>query len=123
MDDWAPDGIQPPMAYVAEERLWAPEQHGDGGSWLDTYGDERFMHGWDDVLFLGRDARGDLVPTRLMRTKFNVARRVVYAAGEEETEEEESTDEDGDGSGGRDRPMGGGGKGPIIPGIDMSSLE
>ena len=112
---------------------------------VQVYGNEELQHPYSYVLFLGVDARGDMLPCRQLRDKYNVPRRDVYAPGQEEDEEgggdeEEGGDGGGGGSsggrGGDDEPKGegsssssGNGSGSTpsgqktIPGIDMSSLQ
>jgi len=86
-----------------------------------VYGTEELQHPYSYVLFLGADARGDLLPCRQLRDKYSQARRDVYRPGED-------GGEGGEGGGGDDAGGGGGGGGgkgpggPKIPGIDMSSL-
>jgi hypothetical protein len=84
---------------------------------LQVYGPEELQHPYGYVLFLGADARGDLLPCRQLRDKFSQPRRDVRRPGTED-EGGEGEGEGGGGEGGG----GGGGKGPKIPGIDMSSL-
>ncbi|GBG00504.1 hypothetical protein Rsub_13266 [Raphidocelis subcapitata] len=118
--DWAFDATQPPVAYVAQELLAAPELTDDGTSWGEVYGEDELQHPYSYVLFLGADARGDLVPCRQMRDKYGAPRRDVRRPG---TEEEEEGEEGGGGAGGGGGDAGGQGPGgPKIPGIDMSSL-
>ncbi len=129
MRDWEFDASQPPVAYVAEQLLFAPElAEGDGAgcglSWLEVYGPQELQHPYAYVLFLGPDARGDLLPCRQLRDKYNAPRRDVYAPGAEGGEEEGSGGgEDGSGGGGGGQGGSGGGGGISIPGVDMSSLQ
>eukprot|EP00878_Enallax_costatus_P002909 GHUV01003103.1.p1 GENE.GHUV01003103.1~~GHUV01003103.1.p1 ORF type:complete len:415 (+),score=115.19 GHUV01003103.1:208-1452(+) len=114
VSDWSYDAAQPPVAYVAQELLATPELDDDGTSWSEVYGPDPLQHPYSYVLFLGQDARGDMLPCRQLRSKYNARRRDVYRPGTEEND----ADDDNSGGGG-----GGGGKGPIIPGIDMTSLQ
>ncbi|GFR46804.1 hypothetical protein Agub_g8437, partial [Astrephomene gubernaculifera] len=98
--DWEYDAHLPPVAYVAEELLTAPElesseggvrggtssssrSSGGGRSWSEVYGSDPLQHPYMYILFLGVDGRGDCVPCRQLRDKYNVARRDVYRPGEE----------------------------------------
>ncbi|MEW5316228.1 MAG: hypothetical protein WDW38_007609 [Sanguina aurantia] len=93
--DWASDE-QVPVAYVAEELLSAPELDTDEPqSWLERWGPEPMLHPYMYILYLGQDARGDYLPCRQLRDKYNARRRDVYAPGEN-GEEEPETGEDGD---------------------------
>ena len=120
--DWRFDAAQPPVAYAAQELLAAPELVDDGASWSEVYGPGELQHPYSYILFLGQDARGDLLPCRQLRGKYSAPRRDVRRPGSEE--EEGSDDEGGGGGGGGEGGGGGGGggRGPKIPGIDMSSL-
>ncbi|KAG1670018.1 hypothetical protein FOA52_011174 [Chlamydomonas sp. UWO 241] len=83
--DWSMDmdtGM-PPVAYVAEELLTCPEIGSPPLSWVEAHGDDAFEHAFSSVLFLGADGRGDYIPCRHLRNKFNVQRRDVYKPGED----------------------------------------
>lgn len=96
-----------------------------------VYGPDALQHPYSYVLFLGQDARGDMVPCRQLRDKYGARRRDVYKPGSEPKDDEDDDSEGGGGSGGGGG--GGGGSGPggggggsgriKIPGIDMSSLD
>ncbi|KAI8477009.1 MAG: hypothetical protein J3K34DRAFT_498324 [Monoraphidium minutum] len=145
--DWEFDAAQPPVAYVAQELLAAPELLDDGASWGEVYGTEELQHPYGYILFLGADARGDMLPCRRgaaqrrargsalalarpLRTirvpgcRTPAQLRDKYSQARRDvfrpgTEDSDDGDDDAGGGGG------GGGKGPggpKIPGIDMSSL-
>lgn len=82
--DWKYDANNPPVAYVAEERLTCPEVEGKG-TWRTEFGDDAFEHPYAYCLFLGADGSGDYVPCRQLRNKYNIQRRDVYAPGEEDS--------------------------------------
>lgn len=100
-----------------------------------VYGTESLQHPYSYVLFLGQDARGDMLPCRQLRDKYGARRRDVYKPGSEPSEEGEGDEEGGDGEGRGGGGGGNGGAGPkgsgggggggrvVIPGIDMSSLD
>jgi hypothetical protein len=97
---------------------------------LQVYGPDALQHPYSYVLFLGQDARGDMIPCRQLRDKYGARRRDVYKPGSEPKEGDDDGDELGEGGGGGEGPgpkeggPGGGGSGRvIIPGIDMSSLD
>jgi hypothetical protein len=90
--DWKYDAAQPPVAYVAQELLTAPELEDDGAAWSQVYGTDPLQHPYSYVLFLGQDARGDLLPCRQLRDKYSARRRDVHPPGDEE----EKGDDDGD---------------------------
>lgn len=119
--DWdVDDDLQPPVAYVAEELLTCPELE-DGRSWREVYGlEDELAHPYSYILFLGRDARGDLIPCRQLRDKYNVPRRDVRSpvpGGGKDDDEEEGP------SGKPDAPGGGGGGPTKVPDSDMGSLQ
>jgi hypothetical protein len=90
-----------------------------------VYGTESLQHPYSYVLFLGQDARGDMLPCRQLRDKYGARRRDVYKPGTEPSDEDSQGDGEGGGGSGGGGPKGsgsGGGK-VIIPGIDMSSLD
>lgn len=97
------------------------------------YGPDALQHPYSYVLFLGQDARGDMIPCRQLRDKYGARRRDVYKPGTEPSEDggadDDSADDGGGGGGSGGGPRdggsgGGGGGGKIrIPGIDMSSLD
>lgn len=120
--DWDFDASQPPVAYAAEEMLTCPELEQEGMTWTQVYGaGDDLQHPYSYVLFLGADARGDMLPCRQLRDKYGVKRRDVYRPGTQTDESgDDNTDADDEqrGSGDDSNP-----KGPRIPGIDMSSLQ
>lgn len=146
--DWDQDLDQPPVAYVAEELLSAPEvrrpadcsyQHALGSrmdgyqrgfrsvlgrtacvegaccykepvhcadgrcgcwcalqapsTWVQEYGEDPLQHPYNYMVFLGRDAAGDMMPSRSLRDKYSAQRRDVYPPG---TAEEDDDDQDYD---------------------------
>ncbi len=54
----------PPMAYLPESQLTAPELKEDGQAWIQVYGEDELDHPFSHILFLGRDARGDYLPCK-----------------------------------------------------------
>mmetsp|Transcript_25874 Transcript_25874/g.66704 ORF Transcript_25874/g.66704 Transcript_25874/m.66704 type:complete len:499 (+) Transcript_25874:102-1598(+) len=135
--DWSFDYTLPPVAYVAEDFLWAPEQGGPEGmealqaaqpgpgsegstapstsssssssstasggsqegpkigepmSWVERFGEGTFKHPYEYMLFLGQDARGDYIPCKQLRDRYNVQRRDVWAPGDDGTEDDEDDD-------------------------------
>jgi hypothetical protein len=94
-----------------------------------VYGSEKFVHPYNKLVLFGQDARGDMLPCRQLREKYSVPRKDVYPPGEEEGAQKEGEGGDDDSSSSSSSSSGGGGggggkppRGPIIPGIDMSSL-
>ena len=63
MRDWG-GGDEPPAAYVAEEWLSAPSLEDANATWLEAHGKDELQHPFAYVLFLGTDARGDMIPCR-----------------------------------------------------------
>jgi hemimethylated DNA binding protein len=130
--DWPPDPAQPPVAYVADAMLSAPERDEPGSTWIEAYGGEgqqgggvaafggasrgggqedededgAFRHPYAYVLFLGQDAAGDLLPCRQLRDRYNQQRRDVWRPGAKKDEEDEEEDDDRP-----PPPLGGGGDG------------
>lgn len=94
--DWPPNEEAPPIAYVAEELLEAPEEP---STWLSEFGGEPLQHPYKNLLFLGVDGQGDLLPVKQLREKFCVARRNVYAPGEEEAASKDEDEDEGKGKG------------------------
>ncbi|KAF5827961.1 Hemimethylated DNA-binding protein YccV like-domain-containing protein [Dunaliella salina] len=136
--DWSFDYTLPPVAYVAEDFLWAPEQGGPEGmealqgaqsrsqdaegstaaassssssssaagksqegpktgepmSWVERFGEGPFRHPYEYMLFLGRDARGDYLPCKQLRDRYNVQRRDVWAPGDDGTEDDDGEGDD-----------------------------
>jgi hypothetical protein len=93
-----------------------------------VYGPDALQHPYSYVLFLGQDARGDMIPCRQLRDKYGARRQDVFKPGSEPSEEDDSEEEGGGGGGGSGGSggggLGGGGGGKVkIPGIDMSSLD
>lgn len=92
------------------------------------YGPDALQHPYSYVLFLGQDARGDMIPCRQLRDKYGARRRDVYKPGSEPSEDDGEGEGGSGGRGGGEGPRGGGsgggGSGRVkIPGIDMSSLD
>jgi hypothetical protein len=52
-----------------------------------VYGPDPLQHPYSYVLFLGQDARGDMLPCRQLRDKYSARRRDVYRPGAEEQED------------------------------------
>eukprot|EP00955_Chlamydomonas_euryale_P081757 363625-Chlamydomonas_euryale.AAC.6 len=69
--------------YFAEELLTCPELEDPPRAWVEEHGSEPLEHSFLNVLFLGVDGRGDYVPCRHLRNKFNVQRRDVFKPGED----------------------------------------
>jgi hypothetical protein len=100
-----------------------------------VYGPEALQHPYTYVLFLGQDARGDMVPCRQLRDKYGARRRDVFRPGAEPAGGGGAGDGGGDAGGGSSSSGGGGGtRGPsggasgggggvTLPGIDLSSLD
>lgn len=42
--DWETDSEDPPVTYVAEDWLTAPEQDQDGKSWMEVHGEAPLEH-------------------------------------------------------------------------------
>ncbi|KAG2452863.1 hypothetical protein HYH02_002207 [Chlamydomonas schloesseri] len=95
--DWEYDPHLPPVAYVPEELLTSPELEpaADGAkpkSWAEVYGTDPLQHPYLYILFLGMDGRGDYVPCRQLRDRYNVQRRDVYKPGQEGGEDDSDDD-------------------------------
>lgn len=72
----------------AAELLRSPEMESEGGkSWVEVYGNDPLQHPYLYILFLGMDGRGDYVPCRQLRDKYNVQRRDVHRPGEGDEED------------------------------------
>ena len=104
--DWPIDDDLAPVAYVPEEAL-------DSVALADFDSEEplvnaQFQHPYSYLMFLGTDGHGNMIPCKQLREKYCVERRDVYPSDWED-------EEGGDGSSN--------GRGTIIPGIDMSSLD
>jgi hypothetical protein len=57
--DWEHDATQPPVAYVAQELLGAPElDDSQGRCWLEVHGEDDLEHPYASVLFLGQVGEG-----------------------------------------------------------------
>jgi len=69
----------PPLAYVPEGRLSAPSPP-DTWSSLHPPPEGALDHPFAYLLFLGPDARGDMIPSRALRERFGVERRDVGPA-------------------------------------------
>jgi hypothetical protein len=54
---------------------------------LQVYGPDPLQHPYSYVLFLGQDARGDMLPCRQLRDKYSARRRDVYRPGTEGQED------------------------------------
>ena len=106
--DWPLTSSTPPIAYVPQERLLAPQVclpgfillnfrvphkylhictgHPDALQWPSTWASEKgadlFEHPMKTVLFLGEDDNGDLIPTRALRDKHGQSRQDVYPPDE-----------------------------------------
>lgn len=52
-----------------------------------VYGPDPLQHPYSYVLFLGQDARGDMLPCRQLRDKYSARRRDVFRPGAQEGEE------------------------------------
>lgn len=87
--DWSSSSEMPPVAYVAEALLTAPELEPEGLAWVQVHGSQPLQHPFTELLFLGQDARGDYLPCRHLRNKYNIVRRDVYKPGEDPNQEEE----------------------------------
>ncbi|GIL48759.1 hypothetical protein Vafri_5212 [Volvox africanus] len=82
--DWEYDAHLPPVAYAPEELLLSPEMESEGAkSWVEVYGNDPLQHPYLYILFLGMDGRGNYLPCRQLRDKYNVQRRDVYRPGED----------------------------------------
>ena len=74
-----------PVCYAAEEQLTCPELEAEGSTWDQVHGEgERadFVHPYEYILFLGKDARGDYIPTPELRNSYGAQRKDVYPATE-----------------------------------------
>jgi hypothetical protein len=56
---------------------------------VQVYGPDPLQHPYSYVLFLGQDARGDMLPCRQLRDKYSARRRDVYRPGTEGQEDED----------------------------------
>jgi hypothetical protein len=101
--DWTPDSQESLVAYVAQEKLLAPQVchrvcHGSISStlpvcagvdanlaasvqlpstWKLEKGGDEFQHPHLNFLFLGVDENGDYIPTRALRDKYGQPRQDV----------------------------------------------
>jgi hypothetical protein len=66
--------------------VFLPQAQPDMG-WLQL--DKTFRHPYTYLMFLGTDARGNLLPTRALRDKYCVERRDVHSPDAEDGEEGE----------------------------------
>jgi len=73
--DWPADSSDVPVAYVAHEKLYAPEWP---STWAAEKGPEPFMNPMKETLFLGDDENGDLIPSRALRERLKQGRRDIY---------------------------------------------
>ncbi|CAK0786218.1 hypothetical protein CVIRNUC_009431 [Coccomyxa viridis] len=75
--DWPADsGDAPvPVAYVAHEKLYAPQWP---STWVSERGPDDFKNLMRSILFLGDDENGDLIPTRALRDRLKQQRRDVF---------------------------------------------
>jgi len=81
--DWANEVNRAPVAYVAEELLTAPAMRGSTWVQENRSGDE-FQHPYSYLLFLGRDAEGNYVPSSQLRDVYSQQRRDVHAPEDDE---------------------------------------
>mmetsp|Transcript_10055 Transcript_10055/g.27521 ORF Transcript_10055/g.27521 Transcript_10055/m.27521 type:complete len:283 (-) Transcript_10055:169-1017(-) len=65
---------------------------GEPMSWVERFGEGTFKHPYEYMLFLGQDARGDYIPCKQLRDRYNVQRRDVWAPGDDGTEDDEDDD-------------------------------
>lgn len=86
--DWEASWERPPVAYVAEELLQAPE---DPQTWPEAHGYDSFDHVYLYTLFLGRDARGNMLPVRQLRDRYSQQRQDVYP--KEDTPDDNTTED------------------------------
>ncbi|EIE19000.1 hypothetical protein COCSUDRAFT_54839 [Coccomyxa subellipsoidea C-169] len=77
--DWPLNSSTPPVAYVPQERLLAPQWP---STWESEKGADLFDHPMKTVLFLGEDDNGDLIPTRALRDKHGQARQDIFPPDE-----------------------------------------
>ena len=84
------DGNQCYVAYVAEERLSAPEPP---ATWVEVHGRDKVVaHPFLDRLFYGADGEGNWVPSKALRNKYKLDRKDVYVPGAEIEYEGEDID-------------------------------
>lgn len=88
--DWKVDQGSPAVTYVAEELLVGAEE---SGLWEADFSHEAFQHPYCYLLFLGKDGKGDLVPTRQLRDKYNAMRRDVYYEGSSADGDSDTTED------------------------------
>lgn len=84
--DWEASWERPPIAYVAEELLTAPEAP---ETWPDAYGYDSFDHVYLYTLFLGQDAQGNMLPVRQLRDRYSQQRQDVYPKDEPNNDADE----------------------------------
>lgn len=77
--DWPLDSAVPPVAYVPQEQLIAPQWP---CTWASEKGADLFDHPMKTSLFLGEDDNGDLIPTRALREKHGQARQDIFPPDE-----------------------------------------
>lgn len=75
---WESDTETIVVAYVPEEKLRIPVVEEET---------KTVDHPYTYLLFLGPDGRGDFVPSRRLRERYNVARKDIYVDGEDEDED------------------------------------
>lgn len=105
--DWPLDASTPPVAYVPQERLLAPQVclasvfrlrlHRQSSvafknwacpclqwpsTWASEKGADLFDHPMKTVLFLGEDDNGDLIATRALRDKHGQSRQDIFPPDE-----------------------------------------
>ena len=103
--DWPINDDLAPVAYVPEEAL-------DSVALADFDSEEplvnaQFQHPYSYLMFLGTDGHGNMIPCKQLREKYCMERRDVYPSDWEDGQDDGSSEH----------------RGPIIPGIDMSSLD
>ncbi|CAG9460536.1 unnamed protein product [Pedinophyceae sp. YPF-701] len=69
-----------PVAYIPEELIASVPDEDEYG-WKGAFGDDEFQHPYRYLLFIGKDNRGDLVPSKALRERFKVQRWDVHPPG------------------------------------------
>lgn len=72
---------------VKGEKFWCAMQ--DPQTWPEVYGYDSFDHVYLYTLFLGQDARGNMLPVRQLRDRYSQQRQDVYP--KEDTPEDDDT--------------------------------
>jgi len=80
---WEPDTETIVVAYVPEEKLRPPVVENE---------EKSVDHPYTYLLFLGPDGKGDFVPSRRLRERYDVPRKDVYVDGEGDEEEDDDPD-------------------------------